>query len=152
MKARKPNESDSAQMTESAYQPELGQMCFGQPWKEHQTSELVRAALSRIGDELDRVMWNIHQEEYSGPFGNTGESFVCDTFAVHAYSWSDDQQPFNFKWRDVEISWYKYMGRGMSSNKPLTPDLISEMLDDCLAAAQRYEQFHRGTHGQSPGK
>jgi hypothetical protein len=122
-----------------SYQPELGQMIFGQPHQNHEVSNLVDAALCRIRDELDRVMWNVNQEQYSSPFGNTGNAFKCETFEVHAYSWGDDEQPFNFKWRDVEISWYKYLGRGMSSNMEIPPALVSEMLDDCLRAAAAWE-------------
>lgn len=130
-------------MTDKPYQPELGQMCFGQPWQQHETSELVRAVLSRIDDELGRVIWNTTQEAYNSPFGNTSESFKCDAFEVQAYSWAEDGQPYNFKWRDVEISWYKYLGRGMSANKVLEPGLLSEMLDDCMAALSRYEEAAR---------
>jgi hypothetical protein len=122
------------------FEPELGQMAFGQPYKEHEVSNLVDAALCRIRDELRRVMWNIHQREYENPFGNSGNSFKCDTFEVQAYSWGDDEQPFNFKWRGVEISWYKYLGRGMSANQKISADLAAEMLDDCLAAVIRYEE------------
>jgi hypothetical protein len=122
------------------YQPELGQMLFGQPHKEHAVSNLVDAALCRIRDELDRVMCNVHQEEYASPFSNTGNSFKCDTFEVEAYSWNDEvEQPYNFKWRGVEISWYKYLGRGMSANTNITPTVASEMLDDCLKAAAAWE-------------
>lgn len=121
------------------YQPELGQMIFGQPFKEHAVSNLVDAALCHIRDELDRVMWNVNQREYDSPFGNTGNTFKCDTFEVHAYSWGDDEQPYNFKWRGIEISWYKYLGRGMSANAIITPATVSEMLDDCLKGAAAWE-------------
>jgi len=43
----------------------------------------------------------------------------------------------NFKWRDLEISWYKYVGRGMSANRKMTTKEIEEMLDDCLKAIER---------------
>jgi hypothetical protein len=122
------------------YEPELGQMMFGQPFKQHAVSNIVDAALCRIRDNLDRVMWNVNQEKYDSPFGNTGNAFACDTFEVHAYSWGDDERPFNFKWRDVEISWYKYLGRGMSANQDISPALASALLDDCLAATDRWEE------------
>lgn len=121
------------------FEPELGQMIFGQPHKEHAGSNLLEAALRRLSGELERVMWNIHQRNYASPFDNTGNWFKCDTFEVQAYSWGDDEQPFNFKWRDVEVSWYKYLGRGLSANQELPPTLISEMLDDCLKAAAAWE-------------
>lgn len=122
-----------------SYQPELGQMLFGQPHKQFAGSNLLEAALRRLDYALETVMWNINQEEYSSPFNNTGNSFKCDKFEVHAYSWGGDEQPFNFKWRDVEVSWYKWCGRGLTVNQELPSSTISEMLDDCLDAIIRYE-------------
>lgn len=122
------------------YQPELGQMAFGQPFKEYAVSELVEASLSAISDELCRVMWNLHQKEYSSPFSNTGNSFKNEVFEAHAYSWNDDvEQPFNFKFGDMEISWYKYLGRGMSANQVITPDACCAMLDACLQSIRAAE-------------
>ena len=98
------------------YNPELGQAMFGQPHKEFEVPEIMDAAMQYIRYELGRVMWNIRQENYSDPFGNTGEKFDCDCFSAHAYSWSDGAtQPWNFKCGDVEISWYKYMEIGRAA-------------------------------------
>lgn len=125
------------------YEPELGQACFGQPYQQYGCPALVYGVLSQIGEELDRIMWNIHQKKYDSPFGNTANKFKCDVFEVEAYSWNDDvEQEFNFKWRDVKISWYKYLGRGMSCNQKLSPDKTSEMLEDCLRALSDYEKKH----------
>jgi len=119
------------------YEPEIGQILFGQPFKQFAVSELCEAALVMIESEIERVMWNAHQAEYPSPFRNTGSSFECDAFMVEAYRWGDQSdQTFNFKWGDVEISWYKHLGRGMSSNIELTPGIIDRMLTDCLAAVR----------------
>lgn len=120
--------------------PELGQAIFGQPHKEYRCSNIVDAALNHISYELDRVMSNVTQKEYASPFGNTGNEFKCDEFEVIAYSWGDDEQPYNFKWRHITISWYKWMGRGMSANINITPAIAAEMLDSCLAALRDYER------------
>ncbi len=124
------------------YEPELGQALFGQPHKEHKASALLIAALVAIEDELSRIMWNIHQEEYESPFSNTGNSFrEIEEFQVEAYSWNDEyEQPWNFKWRGIEVSWYKYSGRGASVNREMQPRLVAEMLDACLAALFEYEK------------
>lgn len=121
-------------------------------WKDAQTtkeyfpaSNLLEATLLYIRDTLETVMWNIHQEEYVSPFSNSGNSFKCDTYSVRAYDWGWDfnipddgsdypPQPYNFKWRDLEVYWYKYMGRCVETNREVTPDEISEMLDECLKA------------------
>ena len=127
-------------MTE--YEPELGQMVFGQPWKPHAVPEIWDAALEFLDQELMRVLNNI-QDRRPSPFRNTGESYECDAFHVQAYSWNEDEeQPWNFKWRDVEISWYKYLGRGMSANQELSPDRAQEMLVDCIQCLRKIEEEH----------
>jgi hypothetical protein len=122
--------------------PELGQAAFGQPHQEHAVPDIMLAAMTMVSDELSRVMWNIHQTDYHSPFHNTGNDFRNDVFHAVAYSWGDDEQPYNFAWRDLRISWYKHMGRGCSSNIPVTPDLASQCLDDCLASIMRMEEEH----------
>lgn len=120
----------------SAFQPELGQMVFGQPTQQLDAPEILEAVFDRIARELDRVMWNRDQQEYENPFSNTGNRFECDTFKVHAYDWGSDDQPWNFAWRDLRVSWYKWMGRGMSANMEVTPDLASQCLTECLEAVR----------------
>ena len=127
-----------------SYEPEMGQMIFGQPWKEYQASALLIAALDAIDNELDRIMWNIHQVIYDSPFSNTGNSFKeLDMFQVEAYSWDENyEQPWNFKWKDIEVSWYKHSRRGTSVNRKVAPAEIAEMLEDCLRALHEYEAEH----------
>lgn len=123
----------------SEYTPELGQMLFGQPHKQYQVSDLVEAVLTLLRYRLETARWNVDQKEPPDPFGNSGEDFKTDVFHVQAYSWGDDEQPYNFKWRNIEISWYKYMGRGMSANMEITSYMADEMLKDCLASIGKYE-------------
>lgn len=104
-------------------------------------THLLRAALREIERELCRVQWNHFQEEYESPFANTGNRFECPAFAVHAYNWNESEnQEWNFRWRDVRVSWYKYLGRGTMVNRLLTESEIGELLDDCLAALVELEQ------------
>ena len=94
----------------------------------------VEAALNKIDTELDRVMWNVRQEEYESPFGNTGGGYKDDIFEAEAYDWNEDsEQEYNFKWRDYKIRWYKYCGRDMESNRYMSPQECAEMLDECLS-------------------
>lgn len=123
----------------SEYAPELGQAIFGQPCQQYEVPDIMDAALCRIRDRLDTVMWNTHQKEYDSPFGNTGNSFKNETFEAVAYDWVSDDQPFNFAWRDLRISWYKYLGRGMSANVEITPDLAAECLRDCLQSLDKMD-------------
>lgn len=125
------------------YEPELGQMVFGQPYKEFEVGPYVKAALAMIDREMERVWFNTHghNDPYSSPFGNHGSQYEeCSEFKVHSYDWGDEEQPWNFKWGDIEISWYKYLGRGMSANQMITPDMGATMLRCCLAALAELEK------------
>ncbi len=123
------------------YDPELGQMAFGQPWKRFEASELLIAALEYLREEIARVYWNNVQHKILDPFGNTGGSYETKVFRVEAYSWDEDErQPFNFKCGPIKISWYKYLGRGTSVNKELSPAEINEMLEKCLKSVRKDEK------------
>lgn len=99
----------------------------------YECENYIIALLEGIESKLNIVMWNINQEEYSSPFGNTGAYFKNDVFEVEAYSWNDDyDQRYNFKYKDIEISWYKYLGRDVLINKEITPKEAVEMFDDCI--------------------
>jgi hypothetical protein len=123
------------------FQPELGQMAFGQPWQSHEVPEIMEAALGAIRDEYDRVYWNVNQKDCPSPFGNSGPeaNLKTDVLEVCAYSWSDDEQPYNFAWRDLRISWYKYAGRGMSANMKITPDMAAQCLTECLESIRKLD-------------
>lgn len=123
------------------YQPELGQVCFGQPYKQFTVPEIMEAVMRAISDEMERVFWNLRQIEYNSPFNNTGESFRCPTFTAVSYSWGDGGQPYNFKHQKsgLLISWYKWSGRGASADREITPDIAAEVMADCLAAIRRIE-------------
>lgn len=102
----------------------------------------VSAALNMVKEELDRVMWNINQEKYENPFSNTGNNFHSNTFDVQAYNWDDENnQQYNFKYKDYEVQWYKYFGRGMCANREISPDECSRMLDDCLKELNELDSF-----------
>ena len=122
------------------YEPELGQAIFGQHWKQYDCPEWIISFLDTISKELERVMWNINQETWDDPFANTGNRFKNEAFEVQAYDWGDDEQPYNFKYKDIEISWYKYLGRGTTINRTVKPKEGIEMLNVCLESLRKQEQ------------
>jgi hypothetical protein len=122
------------------YEPEIGQYMFGQPYQKYKVSHLLMAVLHEIENELCRVMENINQKPYHSPFENYAEHFVCPVFEVHSYSWTGDNQEYNFKWKDIKISWYKYLGRGTSINRLMSNDEIELLLEECLEALSEYEK------------
>lgn len=118
---------------------ELGQMCFSPNTIHHyDCPDYVVALLRDIARKLDIVMWNSKQKEYDNPFENTGNDFMCDTFEVHAYNWNEDiNQPYNFKCDDIEISWYKYLGRGCTMNSKWSQNAMIEMYNKCMKALDK---------------
>ena len=100
-------------------------------------------------EEWLRVTWNVYQKDLDNenPFQNTGnvDGFKTDAFEVHAYDWSWDNdddykpQPFNFKWRDLKITWYKWFGRGIATNRPITHDEMALMLEECVDSLRKWE-------------
>lgn len=127
------------------FEPDIGQIAWGQPWHAHDVPEILDAALEYLRHDLGRVLWNLRQTQID-PFGNSGDSFRCPTFTVCSYSWDDERaQPYNFKHpaSGLRVSWYKYAGRGMSASMPVTPDLASRVLEHCLKGLRAVED---GTH------
>ena len=110
--------------------------------KEHDVTELLCAALEYLESEISRVYWNKHQKEWESAFRNTGNSYKSKSFSVDAYNWGEEKDG-SFKWRDIEINWYKNLGRGTYANRDITPTEISEMLDDCLNNISEDEQGER---------
>lgn len=125
------------------FQPELGQWAFSNGQiHEHEAPELLIAVLYAIGNEMERVMWNLHQEEYRSPLGSYGtEDFETPAFVMRSYCWCEGDRhpdicPPNFQWRDLKVSWYKHASRGVSCNRPVSPDECAEILTECLAAVR----------------
>lgn len=103
----------------------------------------IEAFLLYIQNEMVISYWNKFQEDWDevgkNPFANSGnvEGFNNGTFEVHAYDWVNEDQPYNFKYKDIEISWYKYFGRGMTMNNEVTPTEAIEMFNNCVDSLSR---------------
>lgn len=118
------------------YFPELGHAIFySNNVKKYNCEKYLVALLRDIARELERVMWNRTQKEYANPFENSGnvDGFKNDIFEVHAFDWNEDSdQQYNFKYKDVEISWYKYLGRDVSINREISPEYAIRMYNNCI--------------------
>ena len=90
---------------------EIGNLMFNSNKNQYyECPEYIVGLLRDIDRKLSIVMWNITGEDYDSPFDNTANKFECDEFTVESYNWDDEvEQPYNFKWKDIEISWYKYL-------------------------------------------
>ena len=113
---------------------ELGNLMFNtNKNQQYECPRWIVALLKELNNQLDRVMWNNTQKEYPSPFENTANSFKNDVFEVQAYNWNNNvEQPYNFKCGDIEISWYKYLGRDTTINNEYEPQVIIDMFNKCL--------------------
>jgi hypothetical protein len=121
------------------FQSELGQAAFGQKPQFFECPHIVLCVLESLSQ-----MWGVMKtpDKHGGqgnPFDNSGGKFKCETFEVEAYSWDDEyNQPYNFKWRDVEISWYKYFGRSTTINRAVSIKEATVMMLECCRAFLDY--------------
>lgn len=108
------------------FEPELGQAIWGQP-------QHCIAVPKWLATFLGCIRKLLSVTKQIDPFGNNADYFENEVFFVESYSWDEDiEQCYNFKWHDVEISWYKYLGRGMSMNREMSVKEGVKMLIECL--------------------
>lgn len=87
--------------------------------------------IMNVLDALQLAWFDMRGPE--NPFSNTGAIYDGIAFRAHAYLWSEENnQEFNFAWRDIRISWYKYLGRSTFINRVMLDDEVSEMLNECM--------------------
>lgn len=95
--------------------------------------EYIVALLSDLGDRIENITG-------VNPFQNTAAEFKTETFEVEAYNWDENrEQPYNFKYKYIEISWYKRLGRDTTINGVYLPSQIVRMYNDCLEAIKKVE-------------
>ena len=96
--------------------------------------EFVASALNIIESAMrtDAISNNL---QWANPFDNTGSANIFDNgiFYVNAYDWSKEQS-YNFKYGDIEISWYKRAGKDMTINRIVTHNEIADMIVDCVSS------------------
>lgn len=111
---------------------------------------LIRSVLNEIERQMMRLYFNKYQKEMEySPFRNTGTDYFNNTFEVRAYSWDDDEdiRP-NFKYKGLEIFWYKHCDRGLqwyyNGQKNVLPEswFLEDMLQDCLESLEiEFDKF-----------
>lgn len=103
---------------------------------------VIKACLDKIDEEMHRLYWNEYQAEYDSPFLNTGNTYTNDTFQVRSYYWGNDENIMswpNFRYKDLEVRWYKHSNRGLTAtkNSELTLDFLADMINDCIESLRR---------------
>lgn len=122
------------------YEPELGQSLFGCPAGDFECPDFVEAGLRHLAYEIERVERNRTQKQYDAPIKNVAGKYNTPVFEMRSYYWGDDEKMAatpNFKCGDFEVRWYKYLGRGMSMNKPIDANRFFLLLDKCLSSVRK---------------
>lgn len=76
------------------------------------------------------------------PADNTGAEYENDVFLISAYDWRDDLPEeemvpnFWFKPLNYQVEWYKHIGRGTFSNRPMDIDTTMDMLNKCIVSLE----------------
>jgi len=122
------------------YKPELGQIVYGQPWRQHECPDHVISALDAINNYMSVFKICDDSGFRDTPFSNSGLRFKNDVFEANAYSWNDEEkQLYNFKYKDIEVSWYKHLHRGTTINRDVSHEEAQKMLITCLKSLIKKE-------------
>ncbi len=115
------------------YNPELGQLMYDSPVGEFELGDMETWVVDNLRDIAKHTKVN----DLGGNVGGHGVNFQNDVFEMRNYHWCNDggdceiaAQP-NFKSGSVEFRWYKYLGRGMSVNRQVTEEVLTEIFQRC---------------------
>ena len=132
---------------------ELGMLAFSSGTIREYDADWATSGLNLLAGVIAEYRYKGQQRpKYGWPLltGNSGEeSFENEVFAMRSYCWCygdgehEDGCPPNFEYKPtgVQISWYKYAGRGMTCNRvePLMTRWF-EVLSECVSSIKGEEQ------------
>jgi hypothetical protein len=121
-------------------------------WCRYNVGDFVEALFMAILKEIERVHWNVYQHRW-GPSWHSdqvedpmipGISFTryydgckCEDEDEHRPDCRHAKP--NFQHEDVQFRWYKYPGRGMSTNKDWTADEWRAWFQRCLDTVRSFD-------------
>lgn len=113
---------------------ELGNIMFnGNTIQRYICPKYIIALIRDLGQRIEQITGN-------NPCDNTGAIFETETFVIEAFNWNEEiDQPYNFKYKNIEISWYKRLGRDTTINGDYSTTQIIEMYNKCIEAIDKYE-------------
>jgi hypothetical protein len=129
----KPNDfsdgnEDEEKETESLpeYFPEFSQAIFGNIWQPHEAYWCKNGIMWLT--ETIRVSFGID-------FDSEAE-FESELFDLRPYYWGNEKSEtklpnFHYKPKDIQVFWYKYLGRGMTSNQKQIPIDWPSIITSC---------------------
>lgn len=128
-------------------------------WCRYECDDFIEALLMAILAEITRVHWNIYQhswgaswhaDEIEDPeipgiqFTRYYDGCECEDEPEHRKDCRHARP--NFQHEDVQFRWYKYPGRGMSTNKEWNAEEWRAWFQRCLATIRSFESVDMETH------
>jgi hypothetical protein len=126
-------------------------------WCRYDVPDYVEALFDKILGEIGRVHWNVYQHKW-GPSWHSDEvedpeipgiAFVryydgcaCEDEDESGHRPDCRHSKPNFQHEDVQFRWYKYPGRGMSTNKEWTAEEWVAWFERCLQTVKVFEGDH----------
>lgn len=114
----------------------------------YEVSDFHKALLFSIMQEISRVHWNNYQHKWEEQ--KDGDPMIpgihwrsyrggCDCEDDEDHQDNCIQNTPNFRFEDVEFNWYKYPGRGMSTNASMSASDWEAWHARCLAKIREYD-------------
>lgn len=130
-------------------------------WCQYECDDFIEALFDKILAEVTRAHWNVYQHSW-GPswhYDEVEDPMIPSIAFVRYYDGCEcenesEHRPEcrhahpNFQHEDVQFRWYKYPGRGMSTNKNWTADEWRAWFDRCVGTIQAFEQQHMHGYGE----
>lgn len=124
-------------------------------WCSYEADDFIEALFMAILKEIKRVHWNVYQHSW-GPSWHADEIEDPEITGILFTRYYDgckcEDEPEhrpdcrhakpNFQHEDVQFRWYKYPGRGMSTNKDWTPTEWRDWFGRCLNTVKAFEGDH----------
>lgn len=157
-----PNVLDGTETRSGKQQPydvPFNQAMLGNAWSELDLGEhkrYVAEKLYQLSEKLGRINPDDQAHGCLGGEWGYGQDFKNDVFEMHPYYWGDcdcgaekswvekDTHEFtcstvrpNFRYQDIEIRWYKYIGREMTISREVTRQELIAMFRKCFASVAK---------------
>ncbi|MCR4374223.1 MAG: hypothetical protein NUW22_05185 [Acidobacteria bacterium] len=110
-------------------------------WERFKCDDFVQALLDHILDEIKRVHWNVFQHQWSPDWH--GDEVEDPQIPRITFVRPDCRHALpNFQHEDVCFRWYKWPGRGMSTNKNWTAQEWRDWHTRCLTTVRAFDVNH----------
>lgn len=124
-------------------------------WCRYECDDFIEAIFMSVLKEIERVHWNVYQHKW-GPSWHADEIEDPEIAGIQFTRYydgcscedEDEHRPEcrhsrpNFQHEDVQFRWYKWPGRGMSTNKDWAADDWRMWHSRCLETIRSFEGDH----------